>query len=187
LNRRLIAFSLLLASLLSIVWWIREWMTPEETTGKAAIESPDYYAEQLSVQSYDENGRLKQTLKTPHMEHFASNDTAILSQPRLWRYNPDTPPWRMRAEKALADSTNDKIFMPGEVFIDRDAYGANAAYRVTTRDLTLETADAHATTAAPVRIENGRQWITAVGMEGWLKAPIKLHLLHQARGRYVFD
>jgi len=38
-----------------------------------------------------------------------------------------------------------------------------------------------------VRIENGRQWITAVGMEGWLKAPIRLHLLHQARGRYEIN
>jgi lipopolysaccharide export system protein LptC len=187
LKRQLIAISLLLASLLSIGWWISELMTPPETTRKATVESPDYYADQLTVHSYDATGQLQQTLKTPHMEHFASNATAELTQPRLWRFIPDSPPWRMRAEKALANSASDKVFMPGEVFIDRDAYGTHAAYHITTRDLTLETANAHATTAAPVRIENGRQWITAVGMDGWLKAPIRLHLLHQARERYVFD
>lgn len=187
MNRQLIVIVLLLASLLSIGWWIRALMTPEETSRKEAAESPDYYAEQLTVHTYDKTGRLEQTLKTPHMKHFASSATTELSQPRLWRFNPDTPPWRMQAEKALANSANDRVFMPGEVLIDRDAGKHNAAYHITTRDLTLETANAHATTQAAVRMESDSQWITAIGMEGWLKAPMRLHLLRQVRGQYVFD
>jgi lipopolysaccharide export system protein LptC len=187
LNRQLLAVILLLASLLSIGWWIRQLMTPEETLRKETAESPEYYAEQLTVHTYDKSGRLEQTLKTPHMKHFTSSATTELSQPRLWRFNPDTPPWRMQAERALADSVNDSVFMPGEVLIDRDAGKNSAAYHITTRDLTLETANAHATTAAPIRMQSGSQWITAIGMEGWLKAPIRLHLRHQVRGRYVFD
>lgn len=184
---RLIATFLLLASLLSGIWWVRELMGPAEISRRPTAESPEYYAEQLTVHDYDKTGRLAQTLKTPHMEHYASKAMTELTEPRLWRYNPDTPPWRMQAERALADSRNDSVFMPGGVVIERDADSRNAAYHITTRDLTLETADAHATTAAPVRLESASQWITAIGMEGWLKEPMKLHLLHQVRGHYVFD
>lgn len=188
MNRQLLAIGLLLASLLSIGWWVRQLMTPEETTARKAVaESPDYYAERLTVHTYDQAGRLEQTLKTPHMMHYASSATTELTRPVLWRYNAESPPWLMQADKALANSNDDKVFMPGEVVIDRDADAHEAAYHIVTRDLTLETANAHATTAAAVRIESGRQWITAIGMEGWLKAPVRLHLLDQVRGRYVLD
>jgi lipopolysaccharide export system protein LptC len=187
LKPRLLAFSLLLAALLSLGWWIRQLTTPEELPRQAAEESPDAFAENLKVHTYDVTGSLQQTLLTPFMEHYASRDTSELSQPVLWRFNNDAPPWRMQAEKALANDRTEEVFLPGEVVIERDADPHNPPYHIVTRDLTLETADAHATTDQPVLIQSGEQRITAVGMEGWLRSPVKLNLLHQVRGRYVFD
>ncbi len=187
MKRRLLALSLLLAALLSLGWWIRELTAPVEIKRQASMESPSAYAEQLTVHTFDTSGRLEQTLKTPHMEHYESRNTSDLSQPVLWRFNPDTPPWRMQAEQALVHNDEDRIFLPGEVIIDRAANSQHPPYHIVTRDLHLETADAHATTEQPVLIESDQQQITAIGMEGWLKAPIKLKLLHQVRGYYEFD
>ncbi len=176
-----------MAALLSLGWWIRQLTTPEVLPRQAGVESPDAFAENLKVHTYDTTGSLQQTLITPFMEHFASRDTSELAQPVLWRFSSDAPPWRMQAEKALANDRTQQVYLPGEVVIERDADSSHPPYHIVTRDLTLETADAHATTDQPILMQSGEQRITAVGMEGWLRTPIKLNLLHQVRGRYVFD
>jgi lipopolysaccharide export system protein LptC len=187
LNPRLLAISLLLAALLSLAWWARQLTTPPEVTRPVSKESPSAIAEQLRVNSYDAEGRLEQTLVTPYMEHFESRDTTELSKPIVWQFNPDSPPWRIIAERALAKNKQALIFLPGKVVIDRNAADAFPPYHIVTRDLTLETDTSRTTTQAPIRIESNQQWITAVGMEGWLRAPIKLNLLDQVKGHYVFD
>jgi lipopolysaccharide export system protein LptC len=187
LKPRLIALFLLLASLLSLGWWVHQLTAPPEVARQFTVESPSAVAEQLKVHTYNASGRLEQTLITPHMEHYESRNTSELSEPVLWRFNLDTPPWRMRAEKALANDKEERVFLPGEVIIERDADPRNPPYHIVTRDLTLENKSGRATTAAPVRIESGQQWITGIGMEGWLRTPIKLNLQKQVRGYYVFE
>ncbi len=187
MNRQQLAIGLGLAILLSLGWWVRELSRPPETRQPVARETPGAIAEQLTVYTYDTTGRLEQTLQTPHMEHFESRNTSELDQPVLWRYTTDGPPWRMQAERALSYNDEERIYLPGEVVIDRQADDRHPAYHLVTRDLTLETATAHATTDQPVLIESDRQRITAIGLEGWLKAPVKLNLLSQVRGKYEVD
>ena len=187
MNPRLLALSLLLAALLSLAWWVRQLTTPPEVDRQVREESPNAIAEQLRVHSYDLEGRLEQTLFSPHMEHFGSTSTTEFSEPVLWQFNPDGPPWRVHGERALAKDEEALIFLPGKVVIDRDPAPGYPAYNILTRDLSVETDTSRTTTDAPIRIESGRQWITAVGMEGWLRSPIKLNLLDQVKGYYVFD
>jgi len=179
--------TLLLAALLSLGWWIREWTQPPETIPAAAVESPAYIAHQLRILSYDEQGRLAERLETPLMTHYDSRATTHFSEPRLWRFNPDGPPWRLQAEQALTDNRSEIIFMPGEVIIDRDADESHAPYHIVTRDLTVRSLDGYTSTQQPVRIESDGQWTTAIGMEGWLKQPVRVRLLQQVRGEYVFN
>jgi lipopolysaccharide export system protein LptC len=187
LNSRLLALGLTTAALLSLGWWLRQFMEPPVMVRQTTQESPSAIVEQLKVRGYDMTGRLEQILVTPHMEHFESSNTSELSEPVLWRFDPDTPPWRMQAEQALANNEEKLIFLPGEVIIDRYSDEQNPPYHIVTQDLTLETESGRATTEAAVRIESNQQWVTAIGMEGWLKSPIKLNLQKQVRGYYVFE
>jgi lipopolysaccharide export system protein LptC len=176
-----------LAALLSLGWWLREIMTPPSMVQPVSAENPDYTADDLKVYIYGDDGSLEQRLETPHMEHFESTNTSVLTRPVLWRFNPQTPAWRMQAEKAFAYRESDTIHMPGKVVMDRRGTTIHPPYHILTSDLTVETQTAHATTDAPIRLDSSQQWIEAVGMEGWLKAPVKINLLSQVRGRYVFE
>jgi LPS export ABC transporter protein LptC len=187
LKRQLLAIALLLTGLLSLGWWIRELMQPPLTVQRSNIESPAYIAEQLTVLTYGTNGQLEQKLITPLMSHYESRATTELSQPVLWRYNPDAQPWRIQAEKALVYSDDNKVFMSGEVVMDRNASAGQPPYHLVTRDLTYRTTDAYASTEQAVRIESDQQWITGIGLQGWLKQPIRINLLHKVRGYYVFN
>lgn len=130
---------------------------------------------------------LEQKLQTPLMKHYESRATTELSQPLLWRYSPDIPPWRMQAEKALVHNDDDTVFMPGKVVMDRDASTGQPPYHLVTRDLTYRSTDAYASTEQAVRIESGQDWITAIGLQGWLKQPMRINLLQKVRGYYVFN
>lgn len=187
MNRTVLSGTLLLAALLSIGWWLREIMQPETEIQRMASDSPDYIADSLKVYVYGEAGQLVQRLETPHMEHFESTASSIFTTPVLWRYNTQTPPWRIRAEQAIAHSDSDTIQMPGQVVMDREGTPVHPPYHIVTSDLSVEIQTAHTTTKAPIRIDSNQQWIEAVGMEGWLKAPVKINLLSQVRGRYVFE
>ncbi len=187
MKRLPLALGLLLAALLSLGWWVRELSSPDPLKPQLTQESPDAYAEQLKVHTYDTTGRLEQILITPQMEHYDTRNVSELSEPVLWRFTTDSAPWRMQAEKALAYDDEERVFLPGEVVIDRAAASEQPAYHLVTRDLTLETDIAHATTDQAVRMESGKQWITAIGMEGWFKTQTKLNLLNQVRAHYVFD
>ncbi len=187
MKRQLLAGGLLLAALLSAVWWITRLTAPVEMERQAGTESPSAIADQLRVHRYAADGSLKQTLITPHMEHYDSSNTSELQKPVLWRFGQGAPPWRMQAEKALVNNDNDQVYLPGEVVIDRAAALTEPAYHIVTRDLTLETADAHTYTERPVLFESGQRRVTAVGMEGWLVEPLKLNLHNQVRARYVFE
>jgi len=187
MKRRFLGISLLLAALLSIGWWLLKLMRPPVTALKKTVETPAYIGQQLTVRRYGENGELEQKLVTPRMAYYESSGISELTHPILWRYNPEMPPWRMQASKAIIYNDDNTVFMPGEVVMDRRADTNHPPYHLVTRDLTYRTTDAYASTDQNVRIESDQQWITAIGMRGWLKQPVKIHLLQQVRGYYVFD
>ena len=187
MKRQFLAVVLLFAGLLSLGWWVRELLQPPATVQRTSIETPAYIAENLTVFTYGESGLLEQKLLTPLMKHYDSRATTELSQPILWLYNPDAEPWRLQAEEALVHSDENTVFMPGEVIMDRAASPGEPPYHLVTRDLTYRTTDTYATTEQAVRIDSGQQWITGIGLQGWLKQPVRINLLHEVRGYYVFN
>ena len=184
MKKRYFLLILLLAALTGLVnWWQTDEGTPRQASQRESSLYPDAYAEQLTVTSYDAQGLPRHRLQTPLMRHF-NDDTARLEQPRLWQYEASGPPWTVSSEKALLREDEETILLEGEVFIDRTATAQAAPYHIATRDLTVDTNTAYAQTSRPVRIENGEEWITAVGMEGWLREPVRIKLQQNVRAYY---
>ncbi|MCU7803341.1 MAG: LPS export ABC transporter periplasmic protein LptC [Candidatus Thiodiazotropha sp. (ex Lucinoma borealis)] len=184
---RLLGLLLILAALLSLSWWMNELTHSPETRPQSAEQFPDSYAEGLVVRTYSEKGTLKQKLVSTRMQHYQQTGVTELQQPILWQFNEQTQPWKMQAEEGLVKRREETIFLPGKVVIDRSGDESLVPYHILTQDLTLQFKDSFASTEQPVRIESGSQWVTAVGMEAWLKQPMRLKLLHQVRGYYDFN
>jgi lipopolysaccharide export system protein LptC len=187
LKRRLIGLFFSVAMLLSLGWWINRLTEPEETLSPGVGLYPDSYADGLVVSTYDEKGNLKQKLQSQAMQYFEKNGLTKLEQPILWHHNQQTPPLRMWAEHGLIKRSEETLHLPGRVVIDRPGNGDSAPLHIVTRDLTLRFNDSFADTDASVRIESDKQWMTATGMEAWLREPMRLKLLHDVRGYYEFQ
>lgn len=160
---------------------------PEVVRQVAVGRYPDSYAEGLVVRTYDEQGALKQRLESQGMKHYKDPGLTELHQPVLWQYNQEGPPLQMRAQEGLIRPSEETLHLPGRVVIDRPGGADTAPLHIVTQDLTLHAEDSFATTDGPVRIESNQQWMTATGMEAWLKGPLRLKLLREVRGYYEFQ
>jgi lipopolysaccharide export system protein LptC len=187
LKRRLIGLYFSVAVLLSLGWWINRLTEPEEIRSPREGRYPDSYAEGLIVSTYDEQGKLKQQLQSRRMRYFEKEGLTELEQPTLWHHSPQTPTLQMRAKLGLIRRSEETLRLPGRVDIDRPGGMGSAPLRIVTQDLTLRFEDTFASTDGPVRIESDHQWMTATGMEAWLKQPLRLKLLHDVRGYYEFQ
>jgi lipopolysaccharide export system protein LptC len=187
LKRQLIGLFFIVAALLSLGWWMNRLTQPEEVRQPSDRLTPDAYAKGLVVRTYDEKGALKQQLQSQGMEYFEKTGITQLQQPVLWHYNLNSPPWQMRAQDGLIQRSEETLYLTGQVVIDRPSGVDSAPLHIVTQDLTLRFQNSHATTDGPVRIESDAQWVTATGMEAWLKEPLRLKLLHEVRGYYEFQ
>jgi lipopolysaccharide export system protein LptC len=172
---------------LSLGWWVNQLTKPEETRQLEVGRYPDSYADGLVVITYDEQGSLKQRLQTKRMKHFENPGLTELEQPILWHHNQQRPPLQMRAQQGLIRRNEETLHLSGRVVIDRVSGVNSVPLHIVTQDLMLRFEDAYATTDGPVRIESDQQWMTATGMEAWLKEPLRLKLLHEVRGYYEFQ
>jgi lipopolysaccharide export system protein LptC len=187
LKRRLIGLFFSVAVLLSLGWWINRLTEPEEIRPPRAGRYPDSYAEGLMVSTYDEQGNLKQQLQSQRMFYFEQEGLTELEQPTLWHHSPNAPSLRMWAQQGLIRRSEETLRLPGRVVIDRPRDMDLPPLHIITQDLTLRFEDTFASTDGPVRIESDQQWMTATGMEAWMKQPLRLKLLHDVRGYYEFQ
>jgi LPS export ABC transporter protein LptC len=176
-----------MAALLSLSWWMNRLIQPEEIRRPAAGRYPDSYAEGLVVRTYDEEGTLAQRMQSQGMRYYKQTGVTELQQPILWHYSETGPPLQMRAQEGLIRSSEETLHLPGRVVIDRPSGADSAPLHIVTQDLTLHFEDSFATTDGPVRIESDQHWMTAKGMEAWLKESLRLKLLHEVRGYYEFQ
>jgi lipopolysaccharide export system protein LptC len=175
------------AALLSLGWWMNRLTQPEQIRQPVVGHYPDAYAEGLEVLTFDEQGILKQRMQSQRMRYYKKTGVTELQQPILWHYSQKGPPMQMRAQDGVIKSREETIHLPGRVVIDRPSGSDSAPLQIVTQDLTLHFEDSFATTDGPVRIESDEQWMTATGMEAWLKGPLRLKLLHEVRGYYEFQ
>lgn len=76
---------------------------------------PDYYMEDFTTISMDENGRPASKLYAVYMEHNPVDDTLELYEPALEIYRSNTNPLKITADKGWVTDNNEVILLRGKV------------------------------------------------------------------------
>ena len=184
MNRNTLLLFFLVSVTAGLSWWLSDITSPEPAIPKRTEQFPDAYAKQLTVVSYDAQGLPHYRLKTPTMRHYEKDDTSELEQPLMWQFNGDKPPWVVQGDKAVMTGDQDSLFMSGKVTIDRASSPESAPYHIVTRDLTVNPVTVYAETEQRVRVLSNDHWVKGIGMQGWLKDPVRIKLLNKVRGYY---
>jgi len=149
--------------------------------------TPDYFVDDFSVSYMDIEGKLKQTLSAEHMKHYPGDDSTELTRPHLVIYEADTPPWKIRSETGWVSGDGTLVLLNGEVKIDRAGAPGIRPFHITTSNMRVRPKESYAETDEKAKVRSLEDVQTSIGMQAWLKKPVRIKFLSKVRGRYEIN
>ena len=176
--------SLLLPALLTaavlVLWLPGE--RPPTTQQPRPPSDADYYMERFQLLQSDAQGRARHWLRAVHLAQYG--DITHLRQPELvLRGDEGAVPWRLRADTGRLEQES-RVFLQGEVQIQRLNTGERPGLRILTPSLRLDLERKIAETAQAVTVLAPQGQLQARGLRLSLQEQ-RLQLLAQVRGTYA--
>jgi len=149
--------------------------------------TPDYYVDDFSLSTMNLEGKLEQTLSAEHMQHYPDDDSTELTRPHLVIYEADSPPWKIHSETGWLSGDGSLVLLNGEVKINRAGGPGVRPLQITTRNVRARPKENYAETDEKARVRSLNDVQTSVGMQAWLKKPVRIKFLSKVRGRYEIN
>jgi len=130
---------------------------------------PDYYMENFSTLTMDQDGKPKNRLNGLYMAHYPDDNTTELHKPEYEIFRQDQPPIIINAEKGWLTSNNEVLLLTGNVYLHQnDAFG-ELKLEVITEDARILIDQNYAETDKTVTLISKRSVINSVGMRAYLQ------------------
>jgi lipopolysaccharide export system protein LptC len=156
-----------------------------QTDARPSTE-PDYFVEGLALITMNESGAPSFRLEAERLRHYGEDDSTEFVRPRLVSLDPGRPRVVVVAERGRVSNDGNEAHLFGNVVITRAATAGAAAMRAET-DYAVVLPDRDLVrTDRPVRIVQGGNTLTGVGMELDNKAR-QLRLDSQVRAVWQAD
>lgn len=156
----------LLASLAGVSYWYSQSTRLKKIASPVSRAGPDFVVNNVTLTQFDGTGRATNRLHASELTHFATDDHAELSQPRLISLRPEQPLLEARAKNGNIESGGERVLLSGDVVITRaPGRDGTAPMQLRTQQLTaIPDLDRYSTDAA-VEIERGDSVVRAIGMD----------------------
>lgn len=155
-----------LMGLLAVTYWLNEQVQPEASKPDHHAEHfPDAIMEHFSAITLDEKGLPRGVMAGQKLLHYSDNDSTEVISPHVTSLSADHPPVHITAQHALISSKGDEVFFDHAVKILRVATAQRAKLTVDTETLHVVPDKGWCDTDQPVRVVEGQNILTAVGME----------------------
>lgn len=156
---------LLLATLAGVSYWYSQVSRVDGLAQPVSREGPDFVVRGVTLTQFDASGQATNKLFAEELSHFASDDRAELTRPRLVSLQPGQPQLESRAQRALVEGSGERILLTGDVVITRAAEEGSPPMRLATQKLQVLPDLERYSTDAPVEIEHGESGVRSVGMD----------------------
>lgn len=175
---------LLLATLAGVSYWYSQVSRIDGMAQPVSREGPDFVIHGVTLTQFDANGRATNKLIAEELAHYAADDRAELSRPRLVSLRPDQPQLETRAQSAVVEGSGERVLLSGDVVITRAPAADSPPLRLATQKLQALPDLERYSTDAPVEIERGASVVRSIGMDyDNISRVVKFH--SQVRGTMV--
>ncbi|MDD2775858.1 MAG: LPS export ABC transporter periplasmic protein LptC [Gallionella sp.] len=155
-----------LLGLLAVTYWLNEQVQPEKIlSDRHAEHFPDAIMESFSAIALDERGKPRGIMAGQKLLHYSDDDSTEVIAPHVTSLSVDHPPVHITAQHASISSKGDEIFFDRAVRVLRVANAQRVALTMDTESLRVIPDKDWCETDRPVRIVEGQNILTAVGME----------------------
>ena len=182
-SRWKIAFALLLLAAGSA--WLLNNLSGTGTTKTEIIgHDPDYYMENFTTTTMEEDGSLKNILSADYMAHYPDNDTTELRGPRLEVFRKDGAPVNIIAEKGWVTEGDEVILLSGNVKFWQDDNDGNRKIEIITTDVRILPKQEYAETDKPVKLIARRTTVNATGVRAYFDES-RVQLLNNVQAKIL--
>ncbi len=160
------------------------WLTDEDTESDPVRKAhkPDYYMENFSTLTMNQDGSPKNKVSAEFMAHYQDDDTTELLQPNLELFHADKPPTYVTAEKGWITSNNEVILLSGAVHLNQDDKNGRLQLQVDTSDVKILLDEDYIETEKHAVITNQRTRIETIGLRAYMNEN-RIELLSHVRGK----
>lgn len=164
-------------------WTLKQLSDEQEETERKERHVPDFYLENFSAVSMDENGDRHRQLMAEFKGHYPDTDTYELEKPYMILYHPSRPAWHVRSERGWVSSNEEVLLLLGEVHIWREDGAGGRALDIVTRDLRVLPESDYGETDKPVVLRTPTTESRGIGMRAYLDQR-RVELLSRVRTVY---
>lgn len=177
---------LAVAGLSTLSWWmpIEQGPVSKLVTAPEKRHVRDFYLADFDLTTMNAAGKPRYYLQATGMQHYADDDTAQLTMPRLTIYRPAAAPWLVRSAQAHVAAGGQSVLLQDDVMVRRMTTDKRDTLEISTSALRVVPAKEYAETDQPVTIVTDLGVTRAIGMQADLKQQ-HLQLLAQVRGDYA--
>lgn len=147
---------------ISLLWWM-----PSFNTGKVAIDDdnqdilPEFTAESLHQEIYDEQGNIHREVFSKKMEHYSELALTHFQQPEFVLYQDKKPNWRISAQ--MGNMQDGKLVLDQQVIM-LQIVDNSLVKKITTEYLEIDLNNSLVTTDQKINIEGNDLWIEGQGL-----------------------
>jgi lipopolysaccharide export system protein LptC len=164
-------------------WYFAGAVVSLEFDPRTLANVPDLIIDTLSVEQYNTEGKLINSLQTPHSQHTPNKDKHLLQNPYIVITQPNQPAWEITAETATITEHGQKVILKHNVLVHQPQSPDTAESTFITESITYFPKTQTAHTKKAITFTQPGHTIKAIGMEANL-AEKSVRLLSHTRGYY---
>ncbi len=167
LNRRRLAIFLAITAVASF-WLLRTITREEEIALRDLAQYPDYYMENFSTLTMNQEGLPKNRISADYMAHYPDDDTTELLKPRMEVYHETRQPINVSSDKGWVTSDNEVILLKGNVYLHRNDESGKPELEVLADDARVLVKKDYAETDNSATLIRDRMVTNSTGMRAYM-------------------
>ncbi len=164
MSQRMIIVVFLVLTALGSTWLLNIISQQRPRSDSGSYHEPDYYMEDFTTLTMDQEGIPKSSLYAVYLEHFPDNDTSELLQPKMELYRKTRLPLYISADKGWVTSNNEVVLLKGNVQLWEDDETGQRILQVNTSKANVLLEQDYAETDQPATIKTKRTTINGIGL-----------------------
>jgi lipopolysaccharide export system protein LptC len=162
--------ALILVIFAGFSYWILDKLTEDDVTKLSKLAHyPDYYMENFTTLTMNQDGTPKNRLNAKYMAHYPDDNTSELHDPSLEIFRQEKQPINVRSDKGWVTSNNDVILLSGNVYLHQNDDDGTLKLELIAEDARVLVDQKYAETDNAATLISKKSTTTSIGMRAYLQ------------------
>jgi lipopolysaccharide export system protein LptC len=162
--------ALILVIIAGFTYWALDKLTEDDVEKLSRLAHyPDYYMEDFSTLTMNQDGTPKNRLNAAYMAHYPDDNTSELHEPKLEIFRKEKQPINVRSDKGWVTSNNDVILLSGNVYLHQNDDDGELKLELITEDARVLVDQKYAETDKAATLISKKSTTTSIGMRAYLQ------------------